>query len=311
MTSAIDPTVIGTGNVDKGSVRLQLERARDEISALQTDVATATATIAALKSGTVLWGGTTGGLGNNYTISLTPSITSLSVGFVLAFEVDRTNTGRPFLNIDGLGSSPIQRFDGTDMGVGTFRAGTVVRVIRYSSSEFRLLETPSGMMELGIVEPTGTPSTLELILPTGFSTFQFDLANLSPSANAAIIFQLSLNNGGTFITGATDYTVGWTLSRSPGFIAPTTSSSGIVSLSIAGSSFMRSTVNLTLGATSAVPTYYTATSVGFSNSTSLHDVATSGGSMIATATRPNRIRFVADGTTFRNFGRITMFGIRN
>ncbi len=36
MPSAIDPTVIGAGNVDKASVRLQLERARDEITTLQT-----------------------------------------------------------------------------------------------------------------------------------------------------------------------------------------------------------------------------------------------------------------------------------
>lgn len=37
MTSAIDPSVIGAGNVDKASVRLQLERARDEITDLQDD----------------------------------------------------------------------------------------------------------------------------------------------------------------------------------------------------------------------------------------------------------------------------------
>lgn len=37
MTSAIDPTVIGSGNVDKAAVRLQLERARDEITDLQDD----------------------------------------------------------------------------------------------------------------------------------------------------------------------------------------------------------------------------------------------------------------------------------
>ncbi len=35
MASAIDPTVIGAGNIDKASVRLQLERARDEITALE------------------------------------------------------------------------------------------------------------------------------------------------------------------------------------------------------------------------------------------------------------------------------------
>jgi hypothetical protein len=35
MTSAIDPSVIGAGNIDKAAVRLQLERARDEITALE------------------------------------------------------------------------------------------------------------------------------------------------------------------------------------------------------------------------------------------------------------------------------------
>lgn len=35
MASAIDPSVIGAGNVDKAAVRLQLERARDEITALE------------------------------------------------------------------------------------------------------------------------------------------------------------------------------------------------------------------------------------------------------------------------------------
>jgi hypothetical protein len=35
MASAIDPSVIGAGNIDKASVRLQLERARDEITALE------------------------------------------------------------------------------------------------------------------------------------------------------------------------------------------------------------------------------------------------------------------------------------
>lgn len=34
MTSAIDPSVIGAGNIDKAAVQLQLERARDEITDL-------------------------------------------------------------------------------------------------------------------------------------------------------------------------------------------------------------------------------------------------------------------------------------
>jgi hypothetical protein len=36
MTSAIDPSFIGPGNVDKSVMRLQFERARDEITAIQT-----------------------------------------------------------------------------------------------------------------------------------------------------------------------------------------------------------------------------------------------------------------------------------
>ncbi|CAB4163749.1 hypothetical protein UFOVP810_52 [uncultured Caudovirales phage] len=45
MTSAIDPSVIGAGNIDKASVRLQLERARDEITDLQSDLATLPSTL--------------------------------------------------------------------------------------------------------------------------------------------------------------------------------------------------------------------------------------------------------------------------
>ncbi|CAB4150573.1 hypothetical protein UFOVP568_45 [uncultured Caudovirales phage] len=104
MTSAIDPSVIGAGNIDKASVRLQLERARDEITAIQAD--------RVLKAGDTMTG--------DLTISkATPSITlnKAAVGQACSVLAQQAGSARWGITLAGATTSDFNIDRYNDSGV--------------------------------------------------------------------------------------------------------------------------------------------------------------------------------------------------
>ena len=55
-------------------------------------------------TGAYYWGGTSGGTGNNYTVTINSNITALYTGLVIRFAADKTNTDTVTINVNALGN---------------------------------------------------------------------------------------------------------------------------------------------------------------------------------------------------------------
>lgn len=167
-----------------------------------------------------------------------------------------------------------------------------------------------GMRFIETKTPTGTPIYLEFALPSGFNSFVFDVANVAPSANGQLAFQLSLDGGGTWLTGASDYSSGATYNLAPGYVVNAATSTALLSVTVSSAHAVRARVDLSPTIASSTGTYYTSTGAAVESSSTTYALFTYGGAAVQTVTRPSRIRFFFNGTTFRNFGSITLLGVR-
>ncbi len=251
------------------------------------------------------------GTANAIAIAHTPPMRVLRPGMSGRFVAgSSSNTGDVTLAIDSLSALTLRRADGTQIGPGFIRAGSVINWYAHTATEIRLNEPISAIERLSEVVISGTPTYAEFVLPPGFNTFKFDVAGVSPTAAAVFGFHLSVDGGSSWLTSGTEYGVGYMFNRTPGFDVATTASFASISTAISSTGFMRSTVELTPAPGGSAPSSFTSTGAGLSNTGPAHEIWTYGGVSTQTATRPNRIRFFANATTFRNFGRITQMGIR-
>lgn len=101
--------------------------------------------------GAALWCGTAGGTENDLTLSATSAPPALRAGLLVRFRVGAVNTGAVTLDLNGLGSAPLQRGHLADaLGYGDLIAGAIHEAM-YDGSAWRLL-TPGAQMSM----PVGT-----------------------------------------------------------------------------------------------------------------------------------------------------------
>jgi hypothetical protein len=79
-----------------------------------------------------------GGAGNAYTAAYTPTITSLTAGMTLRFQVPHVNTGPATLNIDGIGAVSIRKQgNALELDANDLLSGSVITVT-YDGAYFQL-----------------------------------------------------------------------------------------------------------------------------------------------------------------------------
>jgi hypothetical protein len=167
-----------------------------------------------------------------------------------------------------------------------------------------------GVELLGTATPSGSPTYIEFALPSGYSSFSFDCANVKPNGSAPLAFQLSLNAGSSWLTSGSDYSSGANYSLSPFGLANAANSVGLLSVSISNAHACRAMVHLSPAIPGGVGSYYTSVGAGVESATVNYAVWTYGGAGVQATTRPNRIRFFFSGSTFGDTGRILMLGLR-
>jgi hypothetical protein len=88
----------------------------------------------------LIWGGTTGGTGDDYTISLSPALPAYIAGVTVALSSDRDSvgSGTATLNVNGLGTKDIKLANGDDLYPGAIQSGYVHQFL-YDGTNFILL----------------------------------------------------------------------------------------------------------------------------------------------------------------------------
>ena len=104
------------------------------------------ATIAQLQDAGVISGGTSTGSSNAYAITLTPAITALADGMIVAFVSNFANTGAATLNVNSLGAVALRYSNDAALVSGAIPSGSVV-FARYatSSNTWRMIGATAGV----------------------------------------------------------------------------------------------------------------------------------------------------------------------
>lgn len=135
---------------------------------------------------------TTTGTPNTYAASLT-GLTAYRPKLRLTVTVHAPNTGAPTLNVNGIGSLPLQKWvNGTlvNLGTGDLATGQVIEVL-YDTTRWQVLNLGGTTPTVTVQEADGSPSA------SNISTFVF------PNASVAV------NSGTATITFAAGGSVAW------------------------------------------------------------------------------------------------------
>lgn len=92
---------------------------------------------------------------DTYTITMTPTVTSLTTGNHFFFKADVANTGACTLKLDSLPSVTIKKNGTADLGDGDIKAGQIVHVI-YDGTNFQLLGFDGNVYSDGDTGGTGS-----------------------------------------------------------------------------------------------------------------------------------------------------------
>lgn len=90
-----------------------------------------------VQDGIVSYLGTTGGTTTAFTVTATPTITTLTTGAHYRFKANAANTGASTLKIDGTAATTMQR-QGTALVGGEFKANDIVDVV-YDGTNFQII----------------------------------------------------------------------------------------------------------------------------------------------------------------------------
>jgi hypothetical protein len=167
-----------------------------------------------------------------------------------------------------------------------------------------------GARFLSSVTVASTPTYVEFALPSTFNTYEIQFENVTPSLNAFMACQFSRNGGGSWVAGGSDYGSGWYGSISPGFGTQVTGGQGLLSFVVTSSATapLRGEMRLMLPPGTGAARWTCETSglnagTGFNEATTYHGVVASG-------TRPDRIRLYWSAGVWSNLGTVTLRGMR-
>ena len=77
------------------------------------------------------------GTANAYIATLTPALSAYAEGVSLRLKINVGNTGASTVNVNGLGAKSIKKANGTDVGSGNLKAGSVYTLV-YNGTNFIL-----------------------------------------------------------------------------------------------------------------------------------------------------------------------------
>jgi hypothetical protein len=159
-----------------------------------------------VQNAALTWGGTSAGVANAQTITLSPGITGYVAGQRFSFLAGFTNTTAVTLAVSGNPATAIVLDDGvTPLGAGAIRAGAVVDVV-YNGTSFVLLgPAASGWQFLSQTVVPGLAGAATFTLPSGFTRFRLEFSRMVPSSAAPLFARFSYDNGATYASGATEY----------------------------------------------------------------------------------------------------------
>lgn len=96
-----------------------------------------------LQDNAYLWGGTSGGSGVAYTITLAPAVTSLVTGMTVMFKSDKANTGNATLQVNATSATAIKTTTGFDVHENYFDTDTIV-TCTWDGTNWITTNTPCG-----------------------------------------------------------------------------------------------------------------------------------------------------------------------
>lgn len=135
----------------------------------------------------LIYGGTAGGSANAITLDLTPNITAYAAGQMFLFKAASDNTGAVDVNIDGVGSVNLFKFDGaTELVDGDIQAGGIY-LIGCNGTDFVLLGgLPANVSALAAL--SGSSGKVPMF--TGAGAFSLvDRTDLGVPSGTAMLFQ--------------------------------------------------------------------------------------------------------------------------
>lgn len=94
--------------------------------------------VSQIQNGAYLWGGTSGGSGNAYTITCSPTPSAYAAGQAFRFIANHSNTGASTLNVNSLGAKDIKAFGGIlalDGMLASILSGSLIEVV-YDGTQF-------------------------------------------------------------------------------------------------------------------------------------------------------------------------------
>lgn len=77
------------------------------------------------------------GTANALVVTMSPPITAYTAGLSVSVKIAEDNTGATTININGVGTVPLKRFDGQDLEAGDLKAGMVALIV-HNGTQFRL-----------------------------------------------------------------------------------------------------------------------------------------------------------------------------
>lgn len=146
--------------------------------------------------------GTTTNTGDDYSLTLTPTLTELTAGLAFAIIFNATNTGAATLDIDGLGAADIVKSNGDPLDAGNIVADTLYPVV-FDGTDFRLnvidAVTTGGINNFTgsnyYTGPFGFPDSGELTIASGAITVT-GVAHTVDTEADAVSDDLDTINGG-------------------------------------------------------------------------------------------------------------------
>jgi len=154
---------------------------------------------------------TDSGAANAYILTATTTYkapTTYITGMRIRFKPGNSSTIASTVNVATLGVKSIKRFDGTtDPVAGELTASRDV-VLIYDGTNFRL---PEALVSTGWVKIAATTASSSATvdftgLSSTYATYMVMLTNVVPATDAANLWlRTSINNGGAYSSGASDY----------------------------------------------------------------------------------------------------------
>lgn len=193
----------------------------------------------------------------------------------------------------------------------TIYPGEAFTLLAGAGTAWHTINFPAGLRLLRRVVTSGLPATLDLSLPTEFSTFELRYSRLNASTAAAIRLRVSVDGGTTYLAGASDYQTTY-ITNDPTAVTAQIANASFVDLSVGNVS--GSAIDAAVGAVFLRPggsSDGAAGTVDYTNRQSGTHIQRRAGSFVvlASTTRATHLRILTSTGTLANGCDVQLFGL--